>query len=93
MRYTLTDYAFKRLEQRGVTRAIIDEVMRNPQQELASYDPRRRIYQSKVTVRGKTFLLRIVVEERTHAYRVITLYLTNQIDRYWSQNEVSEDQT
>jgi hypothetical protein len=91
MRYVVNDYAVVRLAQRGVSRAMTDLVMQRPDQVVAGNEPGRSVYQSKVAVRGKLFLLRIVVDEHRDPLRVVTLYLTNQIARYWVDPEEDDE--
>ena len=42
-------------------------------------------YQSKVTMDGKLYLLRAMVNETANPPVVVTVYRTSKIDKYWSQ--------
>jgi hypothetical protein len=42
-------------------------------------------YQSRVLINGKTYLLRIIVDETTRPPTMVTAYRTSKINKYWSQ--------
>ncbi|MFZ4826471.1 MAG: DUF4258 domain-containing protein [Phototrophicaceae bacterium] len=80
--YELTDHAREEAERRGIPLALIDRVIRTPEQIIESYSG-RKVYQSMVEIDGKLYIVRAIVEE-THPLRIITVYRTSNIKKYWS---------
>ena len=69
-------------EQRlGITREEVEATVTNPQQAIAEDD-----VQVAQTRRGEG-LLRVVYVEIGNTKRILTLYWTNQVNRYWQQEE------
>jgi hypothetical protein len=64
----------------GITREEVEEVVKNPQQIVVEDDI--AVAQSK---RGKG-LLRVPFADVGETRRIITLYWTNQVNRYWQDN-------
>jgi hypothetical protein len=83
MDFYISRHAAEQCEQRGISREILDSVLQNPQQIIENIEG-KRIYQSQVSVTtGKTYLIRAIVSEKIKPTIVITVYKTNQINRYW----------
>lgn len=83
MRYTLSSHAKEEMEQRAIPLALLESVLRSPQQVVPERDG-RSAYQSILDFGdGKRFLLRaIVVDSKTPAI-VVTVYRTSRIMKYW----------
>ncbi|MDJ0729128.1 MAG: DUF4258 domain-containing protein [Crocosphaera sp.] len=64
----------------GITREEVETVLNNPQQVIIENEV--FIAQSK---KGNG-LIRIVFVEIGNTRRILTLYWTNQINRYWQEN-------
>jgi len=81
----LTEHAEGELERRGIPRALLDRVLREPQQRVPA-DAGRTAYQSQLDFGGgKIWLLRVIVDERVDPALVITAYRTSKIAKYWSR--------
>lgn len=83
--FAFTDHALDEMRERGIARAIVENILQDPEQVVPGYGS-RVCYQSRVRMRGKTYLVRVVVDERADPTRVITVYRTSQIKRYWSES-------
>ena len=68
---------------RDISRTLLEGVLQNPDQRVSSGS--RWIYQSKVTVGGRPFLLRAVVDENGEPFLVVTVYRTTKIAQYWEE--------
>jgi len=79
--YTISDHASEEAKRRGIDLQILDDVMKNPQQIVESYAG-RVIYQSKVEMDEKLYLIRAIVE-LSEPLLVVTVYRTSQIEKYW----------
>jgi hypothetical protein len=80
--YRLTDHAIEEALRRNIPLSVIEEVMRSPEQIVNAYNE-RTVYQSKVQIADKLYLVRLVVEE-TDPLTVVTVYRTSKIEKYWS---------
>lgn len=81
-KYRLTDHAREEAERRRIPLDVIKAIMENPGQVVEAHSD-RKVYQSKVEIEGKLYVVRVVVEE-TDPLTVITVYRTSNIKKYWS---------
>jgi hypothetical protein len=63
---------------------VIWACLNNPDQVTNSQET-RVIYQSKIKSGEVDYLLRIIVENETSPKRVITVYRTSKIEKYWKE--------
>jgi hypothetical protein len=68
---------------RGIDTAVAESVVRAPQQRLN--EEHRFILQSRYhdRVLAKEMLLRVVIESKEEAVKIITVYRTSRIRKYW----------
>ncbi len=86
MRFRLTHHAEQELTRRGTPRTILEQALEMPQQIVPAYGG-RKAYQSQVEFgSGRTFLLRVIVDDRTVPPTVVTAYRTSKISKYWRQS-------
>lgn len=74
--------ALKKIELRGVDQALVIETVNEPDQIVDGYGG-RKVRQKIYAWDGEDKLLRVVVNEETDKFVVITAYLTSRIKRYW----------
>ncbi len=82
--YTLTEHAATEMVRRQIPRDWVDAAMSQPEQIVAGVGG-RKVHQSRVMADGKTFLVRLIVEDWHQPPVVVTVYRTNKIDKYWRQ--------
>ena len=58
------------------------DVLRNPEQTV-ELPNRRRVLQSRLTLEGKTYLVRVIVAARDEGQLVVTVYRTSKLAKYW----------
>jgi hypothetical protein len=70
-------------ERRGIDTTVAESVVSEPQQRLV--EGRRIILQSRYhdRVLAKEMLLRVVIESKEEAVKIITVYRTSRIRKYW----------
>ncbi|MDX2127419.1 MAG: hypothetical protein SFU91_00100 [Chloroherpetonaceae bacterium] len=79
-----TDYAKKEIIRRNINIALVEKTLQTPDQFFQD-EGNIWVYQSKVDIgEEKLYLLRIFVAE-DEPKRVITLYLTSKINKYWRE--------
>lgn len=83
MDFEITEHARDELVRRSIPFELLDEVLHSPQQIARSY-MHREVYQSQVCFgEGRTYLLRAIVDNNVHPARVVTVYRTSKISKYW----------
>ncbi|MEZ4710173.1 MAG: DUF4258 domain-containing protein [Caldilineaceae bacterium] len=85
--YHLSAHAEQEIIRRGITAVMIDAVMMKPDQIIESHSE-RLIYQSKIEIDGKLYLVRAIVE-RTEPLTIVTAYRTSKVVKYWGDEDES----
>ncbi|TVR20809.1 MAG: DUF4258 domain-containing protein [Anaerolineaceae bacterium] len=81
-KYRLTDHAREEAERRSIPLDVLDSVMNTPDQIVVAHSG-RKVYQSRMEIDSKLYLIRVIVEEADPLV-VITVYRTSNIKKYWS---------
>jgi hypothetical protein len=76
--------ARKKMKQRSIPEKWVCRTIDLPQQIVAGYQG-RSVAHGRFRIQGKEKLLRVVFEETSEKYIVITAYLTSDIKRYWKE--------
>jgi hypothetical protein len=82
MEYRLDEHAAAQMRARRISAQLVDDVLQNPGQFVPGRKG-RDVYQSKVQMRGKAFLLRIIVQTRLQPALVVSAYITDNVAKYW----------
>ena len=79
-----TEHASFTVKRRGISKKIIREFVMHPQQSFSSETGRITI-QGKYNdeIEGKDMLLRIIGIKKSGSFKIITVYKTSKIDKYW----------
>ena len=84
MDFEIGEHARDELVCRSIPSELLIEVLLSPQQIVPTYG-NRIVYQSQIYFgEGKTYLLRAIVDENEHPAKVVTVYKTSKISKYWS---------
>jgi hypothetical protein len=81
VRYRITDHAYAEAEARGIPLSVLQSVVESPEQIVDAHSE-RSVYQSKVDINGKRYLVRAIVEN-TDPLTIVTVYRTSKIEKYW----------
>ena len=84
MAHRLSAHALVELARRGIPHELLEPVLAAPEQKVPELGD-VVCYQSKVTMDGKIYLLRAMVNETADPPVVVTVYRTSKIEKYWSQ--------
>ncbi len=79
-----SDHARKEMLRRNITQLQIEEVLQSPDQ-IISVNEERSIYQSRLELNQKQYLLRVVGDIRGDLLTVVTIYKTSKVKKYWSE--------
>ena len=83
MNFQFSRHAQDEMRRRGIPQHVVDDVLQQPQQVVATPDG-KKAYQSQVAFAGgRIFLVRVIVAEDVTPPLVITVYRTSKIAKYW----------
>lgn len=80
--FILTGHAETEMRRRQIDQKSVAAVMAAPEQ-IVEGEGGRKVYQGKVECGGKTYLVRLIVEDWHSPPVVITVYRTSKIEKYW----------
>ena len=84
MKLDLSEHAMREIQRRRIPQDLVEQVIADPDQTVPEYGD-VLCYQSKVMIEGKSYLLRVMVSEIS--MKVITVYRTSKIDKYWRASQ------
>jgi hypothetical protein len=79
--FVLTAHAEAEMTRRQIPKEWLDACMASPEQTVEG-SGQRKVFQSRFTQDGKTFLLRVIVETWHTPPVVVTVYRTTKLDKY-----------
>jgi len=83
MKFEISAHALEESNRRGISRDILESVLKNPGQVVDEYGE-KKAYQSKIAFgSGKIYLVRVILKEYADHMVVVTVYKTSKIDKYW----------
>lgn len=82
MNFVFSGHAKQELINRRIPQQLAEGALQNPQQKFPDSED-MVCYQSLVKFDGKTYLLRLFVNETVDPSVVATLYRTSKIKKYW----------
>jgi hypothetical protein len=82
MSFELSTHVYERLELRKISLEDLLKVLNFPEQVLTQEDG-TKVYQSRVIIDEKVYLLRAFVNDAVEPNRVKSVYRTSQIKKYW----------
>ncbi|MHB1643948.1 MAG: DUF4258 domain-containing protein [Acidithiobacillus sp.] len=81
--YVITNHAREEMTIRGIAESTVDAVLRNPGQ-IVTVKNGLEAYQSVVfSDTGPNMLIRVIVTHGELPLRVVTVYQTSKITKYW----------
>ncbi len=84
MSFKLSAHVQKEMMRRGIPLAVVESVLATPAQKVVEHD-NVLCYQSKVEINQKPYLVRVMVNETATPPKVVTVYRTSKINRYWKE--------
>jgi Domain of unknown function (DUF4258) len=80
--YLITSHAAFEMRRRGIQESAVRSVLAAPEQRCA-VRVGRDVLQSRITLGGKTYLMRVFVDVDCDPAEVVTVYLTSRLAKYW----------
>lgn len=87
MRIYYTKHALEVLKERNISSESVENLLKSPEQVTEQVNV--SIAQSIVETAGREYLLRVFFIKEEDKIRVITMYLTSKIDKYWRSSDES----
>jgi hypothetical protein len=86
MEFEISRHAQEEMDRRGVLRNWVEAILQNPQQIVDEYG-QKKAYQSIIDMgTGKDYIVRVVVNDSVNPAKVVTVYKTSKIKKYWRQS-------
>lgn len=86
MRFVISRHAREEMIRRQISEIMVTSVLANPQQIVDEYGG-KKAYQSRIAFgEGKTYLLRVIVNEDVDPAVAVTVYRTSKIEKYWRKS-------
>lgn len=85
MKFEISRHAHEEMRRREIPLNIVESVLHNPQQIVDEYG-NKKAYQSIIDIgTGKDYLVRVIVNDTVDPAKVVTVYRTGKISKYWRQ--------
>jgi hypothetical protein len=85
MKFEISRHAHEEIKRRGIPLKIVEAVLQNPQQIVDEYG-NKKAYQSIIKIKTKKdYLVRVIVNDTIDPAKVVTVYKTSKIVKYWRQ--------
>ena len=82
MNYDLSDHVREEIARRRIPLTAVESVLQSPQQKVPEHGD-VMCYQSKIEINRKEYLVRVMVNEAVTPAKVVTVYRTSKIRKYW----------
>lgn len=82
MKFQFSKHVLEELEKRKIPQQLVEQALYAPEQKIPEADD-ITCYQSRVEISGKTYLLRVMVNDTLNPAVVVTVYRTSKISKYW----------
>ncbi len=82
MNHEFSQHVQLEMARRAIPITVVQSVLDAPAQKLCECGD-IVCYQSKVEINQKLYLVRVMVNEKTTPPKVVTVYRTSQIKKYW----------
>ena len=82
MNHELSSHVQQEMARRGIPLAAVESVLAEPGQKVPEHGD-VVCYQSKMEINEKLYLVRVMVNEKLRPPKVVTVYRTSKISKYW----------
>jgi hypothetical protein len=80
--YRITVHAIVEMERRGIDQTVLRAILAAPEQRH-TLRAGRDVLQSRISIRAKTYLMRVFVDVDRKPAAVVTVYVTSNVAKYW----------
>jgi hypothetical protein len=80
--FQFSTHVHEEMQRRDIPLAVVEAALASPGQKVPELDD-LVCYQSKVEINQKPYLVRVMVNETVLPMKVVTVYRTSKINKYW----------
>lgn len=80
--FVITPHALFEMKRRRLSEEVVGKVLADPDQRI-EVRPGRHVLQSRVSMKGRTYLVRVFVDIEATPAEVVTAYRTSKVEKYW----------
>ena len=81
MEYVFSRHSIEQMEFRNISRKLVEAALDNPDEILNYFG--KKVYQSLFVSKGKKYLIRVFVNINVKPMKIITVYKTSNIRKYY----------
>ena len=82
MCFQFSKHVIVEMKTRAIPLSVVQEVLDNPEQKVPEIGD-VICYQSRIEINDKPYLIRVMVNETLNPPKVVTVYRTSKIGKYW----------
>jgi hypothetical protein len=83
MKFEFSRHAKEEMDRREISETVVETILQNPEQIVKEYGGRKG-YQSIIgSGTEKNYLVRVIVNDTVDPAKIITVYRTSKIEKYW----------
>ena len=83
MNFEISRHAQEEMNRRRIPLNLVETILQNPQQIVDEYG-NIKAYQSIIDLgTGKDYLIRVIVNDTLDPAKIVTVYKTSKIKKYW----------
>ena len=84
MAFRISQHAKIEIERRRIPLSLVESVLARPQQVVVGVKG-TKVYQSQYDFDGRMYLIRVIVDGTVEPVKVVTVYRTSKIGKYWRE--------
>jgi len=83
MRFQISGHALEEMKRRELSEALVESILKDPQQIVDEYGNRKAFQSIMKFETEKDYLVRVIVNDNVEPAKVVTVYRTSRINKYW----------
>jgi ABC-type sugar transport system substrate-binding protein len=85
MKFEISRHARNEMNRRGISEDLVQAVLQNPGQIVDEYGNMKAYQAITGSETGKNYLVRVIVNDTVEPEKVVTVYKTSKIKKYWRE--------
>jgi len=85
MKFEISRHARNEMNRRGISEDLVQAVLQNPGQIVDEYGNMKAYQSITGSETGKNYLVRVIVNDTVEPEKVVTVYKTSKIKKYWRE--------
>ena len=85
MKFEISRHARNEMNRREISEDLVQAVLQNPGQIVDEYGNMKAYQSITGSETGKNYLVRVIVNDTVEPEKVVTVYKTSKIKKYWRE--------